>query len=200
MNFEFSALCTVLIKLYVGDHNAHWLMYTYWGHIGDYTLQFTLCMYTYVLFLCLYKRRQHKCQVVGASHIKQTVPATACAVSENYNFFLRRTSFQQQWSSDETTSCSHERSVTEPAGFPYMQQACWIWLNLNSCKDRTVKFAMYRVSHEKWTPCVVLPNVHGVIFMRHPVFWHFFTTRCVREWWLFNISAVFDHLTFELCF
>jgi len=54
-----------------------------WGHIGGYTLQFTLCTYLFTFF-CNYKMRQHRCKVVGASHIKQTVPATACAVSENF--------------------------------------------------------------------------------------------------------------------
>jgi len=106
---------TVLIKLYVGDHNAYWLM----CKSGDISVVYTRyslhSAFTYLLFLC----RQHKCKVVGASHIKQTVPATCLCCFRK--FFLRRADFQQQWSSDETTSCLHGRSVTEHVGFPYMQ-------------------------------------------------------------------------------
>jgi len=156
MIFEFSVLSrTVLIKLFVGDHNAYWLMCKIEG-ISVITLYSLHSAFTYLLFLCLYKRRQHKCKVVGASH----------------KFSLRRASFQQQWSSDETTSCSHGWSVTEPAGFPYMQQACWIWLNLNSCKGRTVKFAMYRVSQRKW-PVLYCQMFTGPFLWDTLYFWHF---------------------------
>jgi len=37
---------TVLIKLYVGDHNAYWLMCKS-RDIGSYTLQFILCIYLF---------------------------------------------------------------------------------------------------------------------------------------------------------
>ena len=48
-------------------------------------------------------------------------------------------------------------------------------------------------------PCVGLPNVHGVIFVGHPVFLTLFTTRCVTDDFL-NISAAFDSRTFECVF
>jgi len=64
-----------------------------WRHTAGVVTRYSLhSVFTYLLYLC----RQRKCRVVGASLIKQTVPATCMCYFLNLS--LRRADFQQQWS------------------------------------------------------------------------------------------------------
>ena len=144
------------------------------GHTGGYTLQFTLCIYLFTFSRCLYKRQQHKCKIMGASHIKRTVPVTACAVSENFLYYAERL-----FISSGLLMRRHRARMSNQL----LSQLVFLTCNKHVEFDRTLKAELLSLQ------CT------GCLMKNDPVsYYQMFT-----EAWIY-ISAAFDSLTFELCF